>query len=73
MVCHEYLITDLDKITEGGEQEDIAAAMDLAKGLRPDIVDRIMAGIELECKQCSDMTRNAYILPYAGTFFVRSV
>ncbi|KAI5784264.1 SNF2 family N-terminal domain-containing protein [Pyronema domesticum] len=67
-VCHEYLITDLDESTEGGEQEDITAAMDLAKGLRPEIVERIMAGIELECKQCSDTPQNPYILPCGHLF-----
>jgi hypothetical protein len=67
-VCHQYLITDLDESTEGGEQEDIASAMDLAKGLRPDIVERIMNGVELECKQCSDTPQNPYILPCGHLF-----
>jgi SNF2 family DNA or RNA helicase len=67
-VRHEYLITVLDESTEGGEQEDIASAMDLAKGLRPEIVDRIMAGMELEYKQSSDILQNPYILPCGHLF-----
>ncbi|KAI5815080.1 SNF2 family N-terminal domain-containing protein [Pyronema omphalodes] len=67
-VCHEFLITDLDESTEGGEQEDIASAMELAKALRPHIVERIINGVELECKQCSDTPQNPYILPCGHLF-----
>jgi len=64
--CHPHLIQDLEEAPPDGSDISSEAMVELAKGLAPDVVTRLLAAESFECPICYDVALNPTLIIPCG-------